>query len=114
MISYLEAKNRVKLLKELEPRYSKAKLVLLGERLEINSWNFSPDFYLIVENAEIDGNDRFHLIITLNPQVLTSNVNALTMKTYLQKFSCWWIPSPDLEYMKRHLKPISTFLYGKY
>lgn len=113
-MNYLEAKERERLLKELEPKFTKAELVLLGERLDINSHNFPPNFYLLVENAEIDGNDRFHLIITLNPKALTSNGNALTINTCLQKFSCWWIPSIDLGYMKRHLKPISTFLYGKY
>lgn len=52
MLNYLEAKDRERLLKKLEPRYKHAKLVLFGMPIEIDGRVFEPDFYLIVENAD--------------------------------------------------------------
>lgn len=111
-MNYLEAKERERLLKKLEPRYHNAELVLLGIMIELDNRYFEPDYYLIVKNAEVEGDRAYHLVITLNPQKPTKNVNALLMGTRASKFSNWWMNSSDLKYMKRYLKPINSFLYS--
>ena len=113
-MNYSEAKERERLLKKLEPRYQNAKLVFLGVSLEINNWRFAPDYYLLVRNHLEDKWGMHSLIITLNPRGLVRNVNALTMQSSIPRFSNWWIGASDLKYMERYLKPVSTFLYGKY
>lgn len=113
-MNYLEAKERERLLKKLEPRYTKAELVFLGVSLEINNWRFAPDYYLLVRNHLEDKRGMHSLIITLNPRGLVRNVNALTMQSSISRFSNWWISSSDLNYMERHLKPINSFLYHRY
>lgn len=113
-MNYLEAKERERLLKKLEPRYQNAKLVFLGVSLEINNWRFASDYYLLVRNHLEDKWGMHSLIITLNPRRLVRNVNALTMQSSISRFSNWWIGASDLKYMERYLKPVSTFLYGKY
>lgn len=113
-MNYSEAKERERLLKKLEPRYQNAKLVFLGVSLELNNWRFAPDYYLLVRNHLEDKWGMHSLIITLNPRELVRNVNALTMQSSISRFSNWWIGASDLKYMERYLKPVSTFLYGKY
>lgn len=114
MLNYLEAKDRERLLKKLEPRYKHAKLVLFGMPIEIDGRVFEPDFYLIVENADRESGRVFHLMITLNPFKPCKNTNALLMETRLAKFSNWWIKPKELEYLKRCFKPIADFLYYSY
>lgn len=113
-MNYLEAKERERLLKKLEPRYYNAELVLLGTMIELENRYFEPDYYLIVRNAEVEGNRAYHLIITLNPKKSCKNQNALIIEARLSKFSNWWINTYDLKYMERYLKPISSFLYHKF
>lgn len=113
-MNYLEAKERERLLKKLEPRYQNAELVFLDTSLEINGWCFAPNYYLLVRNYLEDKWGIHSIIITLDPKKLTRNVNALTMQSSISRFSNWWIFSSDLNYMERHLKPISSFLYHKY
>ena len=113
-MNYLEAKERERLLKKLEPRYKNAELVLLGTSLEINGWRFAPNYYLLVRNYLDDRWGIHSIIITLDPKGLARNVNALTMQSSISRFSNWWISPSDLNYMERHLKPISSFLYHKY
>lgn len=113
-MNYLEAKERERLLKKLEPRYHNAELVFLGASLEINNWNFAPNYYLLVRDYLEDKWGMHSIIITIDPKGLTRNVNALTMQSSISRFSNWWIGASDLKYMERYLKPISTFLYGKY
>lgn len=114
MMNYLEAKERERLLKKLEPRYTKAELVFLNVSLEINGWRFAPNYYLLVRNCLEDKWGIHSIIITLDPNGLTRNINALTLQSSISRFSNWWISSSDLNYMERHLKPISSFLYHKY
>lgn len=113
-MNYLEAKERERLLKELEPRYQNAELVLLDTSLEINNWRFAPNYYLLVRNHLEDKWGMHSLIITLDPRGLVRNVNALTMQSSISRFSNWWIGASDLKYMERYLKPISSFLYHKF
>ena len=113
-MNYLEAKERERLLKKLEPRYQNAKLVFLDTSLEINGWRFAPNYYLLVSNY-LEDKGRIHsIIITLDPKGLVRNVNALTMQSSISRFSNWCIGASDLKYMERYLKPVSTFLYDKY
>lgn len=113
-MNYLEAKERERLLKKLEPRYKNAELVFLGTSLEINNWYFAPNYYLLVRDCLEDRWGIHSLIITLDPKGLARNVNALTTQSSISRFSNWWISPSDLNYMERHLKPISSFLYHKY
>lgn len=113
-MNYLEAKERERLLKKLEPRYTKAELVFLNVSLEINGWRFAPNYYLLVRNRLEDKWGTHSIIITLDPKGLARNVNALTIQSSISRFSNWWISASDLNYMERHLKPISSFLYHKY
>lgn len=114
-MNYLEAKERERLLKKLEPRYQNAELVFLDTSLEINNWRFSPNYYLLVRNCLEDKWGIYSIIIiTLDTKGLVRNVNALTMQSSISRFSNWWIGASDLKYMERYLKPVSTFLYDKY
>lgn len=113
-MNYLEAKERERLLKKLEPRYHNAELVFLDTSLEINYRRFAPNYYLLVRNYLEDKWGIHSIIITLDPKGLARNVNALTIQSSISRFSNWWIGASDLKYMERYLKPISTFLYGKY
>lgn len=60
-MNYLEAKERERLLKKLEPRYYNAELVLLGTMIELDNRYFEPDYYLIVRNAEVEGLSLIHI-----------------------------------------------------
>lgn len=111
-MNYLEAKERERLLKKLEPRYHNAELVFIGAPLDINGWHFKPNYYLIAKHAINDERGIHSIIITLDPKELTRNSNALTISAYLLKFSCWWITPKSLNYMERYLKPINSFLYS--
>lgn len=113
-MNYLEAKERERLLKKLEPRYKNAELVLLGKMIELENRYFEPDYYLLVKDAEKEGHRAYHVIITLNPKKSCKNQNALNIEARLSQFSNWWINTYDLNYMKMFLKPISSFLYHKY
>jgi len=111
-MNYLEAKERERILKKLEPRYKNAKLVLLSTSLEINGWRFESNYYLIVKHLKYK-NGIHSLIITLDPNGLTRNINALTIHSSISRFSNWWISASDLKSMERFLKPINSFLYYK-
>lgn len=113
-MNYLEAKERERLLKKLEPRYKNAELVLLGTSLEINGWRFAPNYYLLVSNYLEDKWGMHSIIITLDPKGLARNVNALTIQSSISRFSNWWIGASDLKYMEMFLKPINSFLYHRY
>jgi hypothetical protein len=113
-MNYLEAKERERLLKKLEPRYTKAELVFLDTSLEINNWRFAPNYYLLVRNCLEDRWGIHSIIITLDPKGLVRNVNALTIQSSISRFSNWWISASDLNYMERHLKPINSFIYHRY
>ena len=114
MMNYLEAKERERLLKKLEPRYQNAELVFLDTSLEINGWRFAPNYYLLVRNCLEYKLGIHSLIITLDPKGLTRNVNALTVQSSISRFSNWWISASDLRYMKMFLKTINSFLYHRY
>ena len=112
-MNYLEAKNREKILKKLEPRYRMAELVFLDASIYINGWHFEPNYYLIVKHTLKYKNGIHSLIITLDPNGLTRNINALTIHSSISRFSNWWISASDLKSMERFLKPINSFLYYK-
>ena len=113
MLTLREALKRKKLFDE-SGRWQTAELVLLGQEAFINRWTFKPNYYLVVECAEVDyEGEVFHLIITLDPTEPTKNNNALSLKLDKLRFSNWWISTSDLKFMKRFLKPINSFLYYK-
>lgn len=112
-MNYLEAKERERILKKLEPRYKNAELVLFSTSLEINGWRFAPNYYLLVRNCLEDKWGMRSIIITLDPNGLTRNINALTTYSSISRFSNWWISASDLKFMERFLKPINSFLYYK-
>lgn len=114
MLTLREALKRKKLFNE-SGRWQTAELVLLGQEEYINRWNFKPNYYLVVECAEVDyEGEVFHLIITLDPIEQTRNDNALSLDLSDLGFSNWWIKPKELEYLKRCLKPITDFLYYSY
>lgn len=114
MINYIEAKERERLLKKLEPRYKSAKLIYLSKHITVNGWYFDSDYYLIVESIELKDITGFDLmIITLNPKSPTWNVAMQSLESVISKFSSWFIYEAHLRYMERYLKPISSFLYHK-
>lgn len=113
MMNYLEAKNREKILKKLEPRYRMAELVFLDASIHINGWHFKPNYYLIVKHTLKNRGGIHSLIITLDPNELTRNINALTIHSSISRFSNWWISVSDLKVMERFLKPVNSFLYYK-
>lgn len=115
MLTLRRALKRKKLFEELDEKWKTAELVLLGQEAFINRWTFKPNYYLVVECAEVDyEGEVFHLIITLDPTQPTKNNNALSLKAERLGFANWWIGASDLKYMERYLKPVSTFLYDKY
>lgn len=115
MLTLRRALKRKKLSEELDEKWKTAELVLLGQEAFINRWTFKPNYYLVVECAEVDyEGEVFHLIITLDPTQPTKNNNALSLKAERLGFTNWWIGASDLKYMERYLKPVSTFLYDKY
>lgn len=112
-MNYLEAKERERILKKLEPRYKNAELVLLSISLKINGWCFAPNYYLLARNCLEDNRGMHSLIITLDPNELTRNINALTIHSSISRFSNWWISASDLKVMERFIKPVNSFLYYK-
>lgn len=68
MLTLREALKRKKLFEELDEKWKTAELVLLGKETYINRWTFKPNYYLVVECAEVNyEGEVFHLIITLDP-----------------------------------------------
>ena len=115
MLTLRRALKRKKLFEKLDKKWKTAELVLLGQETYINRRTFKSNYYLVVECAEVDyDGEIFHLIITLDPVEPTNNKNALSLKAERLGFTNWWISASDLNYMERHLKPISSFLYHKY
>lgn len=113
MLTLREALKRKKLFDE-SGRWQTAKLVLLGQEAFINRWTFKPNYYLVVECAEVDyEGEVFHLIITLDPTEQTRNDNALSLDLSDLGFSNWWIYTEDLQYMSQSLKPLVPILYIK-
>lgn len=114
MLTLREALKRKKLFEELDEKWKTAKLVLLGQETYINRWAFKPNYYLVVECAEVDyGGEIFHLIITLDPVEPTKNKNALSLKVESLGFTNWWIDTKDLQQMRQSLKPLVPILYTK-
>ena len=115
MLTLRGALKRKNLFEELDEKWKTAELVLLGKETYINRRTFKSNYYLVVECAEVDyDGEVYHLIITLDPVDPTKNKNALSLKAERLGFTNWWIGASDLKYMERYLKPVSTFLYGKY
>lgn len=113
MLTLREALKRKKLFDE-SGRWQTAKLVLLSQEVYINRWNFKPNYYLVVECAEVDyEGEVFHLIITLDPIEQTRNDNALSLDLSDLGFSNWWIDTEDLQQMSQSLKPLVPILYTK-
>lgn len=113
MLTLREALKRKKLFDE-SGRWQTAKLVLLSQEAFINRWTFKPNYYLVVECAEVDyEGDVFHLIITLDPSEQMRNDNALSLDLSDLGFSNWWIDTEDLQYMSQSLKPLVPILYTK-
>ena len=51
----------------LDEKWKTVELVLLGQETYINRWYFKPNYYLVVECAEVDyDGEVYHLIITLD------------------------------------------------
>lgn len=114
MLTLREALKRKKLFEELDEKWKTAKLVLLGQETYINRWAFKPNYYLVVECAEVDyGGEVYHLIITLDPVEPTKNKNALSLKVESLGFTNWWIDTKDLQQMRQSLKPLVPILYTK-
>lgn len=106
--------KRKKLFEELDEKWKTAELVLLGQETYINRWTFKPNYYLVVECAEVDyEREVFHLIITLDPTQPTKNKNALSLKAESLGFTNWWIDTEDLQQMRKSLKPLVPILYTK-
>ena len=114
MLILREALKRKKLFEELDEKWKTAKLVLLGQETYINRWAFKPNYYLVVECAEVDyDGEIFHLIITLDPVESTKTKNALSLKIESLGFTNWWIDTKDLQQMRQSLKPLVPILYTK-
>lgn len=114
MLTLRRALKRKKLFEELDEKWKTAELVLLGQEAFINRWTFKPNYYLVVECAEVDyEGEVFHLIITLDPTQQTKNNNALSLKTERLGFTNWWIDTEDLQQMRQSLKPLVPILYTK-
>lgn len=115
MLTLREALKRKNLFEELDEKWKTAELVLLGQEIFINRRTFKSNYYLVVECAEVGyGGEVYHLIITLDPVDPTKNKNALSLNAERLGFTNWWIDTEDLQQMRQSLKPVSTFLYGKY
>lgn len=114
MLTLRRALKRKKLFEELDEKWKTAELVLLGQEAFINRWTFKPNYYLVVECAEVDyEGEVFHLIITLDPTQPTKNNNALSLKAEILGFTNWWIDTEDLQQMRQSLKPLVPILYTK-
>lgn len=114
MLALRRALKRKKLFEELDEKWKTAELVLLGQEAFINRWTFKPNYYLVVECAEVDyEGEVFHLIITLDPTQPTKNNNALSLKAERLGFTNWWIDTEDLQQMRQSLKPLVPILYTK-
>lgn len=114
MLALRRALKRKKLFEELDEKWKTAELVLLGQEAFINRWTFKPNYYLVVECAEVDyEGEVFHLIITLDPTQPTKNNNALSLKAERLGFTNWWIDTEDLQQMRQPLKPLVPILYTK-
>ena len=114
MLTLRRALKRKKLFEELDEKWKTAELVLLGQEAFINRWTFKPNYYLVVECAEVDyEGEVFHLIITLDPTQPTKNNNALSLKAERLGFANWWIDTEDLQQMRQSLKPLVPILYTK-
>lgn len=114
MLTLRRALKRKKLFEELDEKWKTAELVLLGQEAFINRWTFKPNYYLVVECANVDyEGEVFHLIITLDPTQPTKNNNALSLKAELLGFTNWWIDTEDLQQMRQSLKPLVPILYTK-
>jgi hypothetical protein len=114
MLTLRRALKRKKLFEELDEKWKTAELVLLGQEAFINRWTFKPNYYLVVECAEVDyEGEVFHLIITLDPTQPTKNNNALSLKAERLGFTNWWIDTEDLQQMRQSLKPLVPILYTK-
>ncbi len=114
MLTLRRALKRKKLFEELDEKWKTAELVLLGQEAFINRWTFKPNYYLVVECAEVDyEGEVFHLIIILDPTQPTKNNNALSLKAERLGFTNWWIDTEDLQQMRQSLKPLVPILYTK-
>lgn len=114
MLTLRRALKRKKLFEELDEKWKTAELVLLGQEAFINRWTFKPNYYLVVECAEVDyEGEVFHLIITLDPTQPTKNNNALSLRAERLGFTNWWIDTEDLQQMRQSLKPLVPILYTK-
>ena len=113
MLTLKEALKRKKVFDE-SGKWQTAELVLLGQEAFINRWTFKPNYYLVIECAEVDyEGEVFHLIINLDPTEPTKNTNALSLKLYRLGFTNWWIDTEDLQKMRQSLKPLVPILYTK-
>ena len=114
MLTLRRALKRKKLFEELDKKWKTAKLILLGKETYINRRTFKPNYYLVVECAEVDyEGEVFHLIITLDPVEPTNNKNALSLKAERFGFTNWWIDTADLPQLTQSLKPLVPILYTK-
>lgn len=113
MLTLRRALQRKKLFEELGEKWKTAELVLLGQETYINRWAFKPNYYLVVECADVDyEGEVFHLIITLDPVEPTNTKNALSLKEESLGFTNWWIDTEDLQQMRQSLKPL-PIIYTK-
>lgn len=135
MLTLRRALKRKKLFEELDEKWKTAELVLLGQEAFINRWTFKPNYYLVVECAEVDyEGEVFHLIITLDPTQPTKNnpvsgnyivaiVNLedtmsghdehISEEAYEAGFTCWNLKLSffnDIQGVKNYIMGIS-FLY---
>ena len=114
MLTLRRALKRKKLFENLDEKWKTVELVLLGQEIYINRWYFKPNYYLVVECADVDyGGEVYHLIITLDPTQPTKNKNALSLKAESLGFTNWWIDTEDLQQMRQSLKPLVPILYTK-
>lgn len=114
MLTLRRALQRKKLFEELGEKWKTAELVLLGQETYINGWTFKPNYYLVVECADVDyEGEVFHLIITLDLTQPTKNNKALSLKAGRLGFTNWWIDTEDLQQMRQSLKPLVPILYTK-
>lgn len=114
MLTLRRALKRKNLFEELDEKRKTAELVLLGQEAFINRWTFKPNYYLVVECADVDyEGEVFHLIITLDPTQPTKNNNALSLKAERLGFTNWWIDTEDLQQMRQSLKSLVPILYIK-
>lgn len=114
MLTLREALKRKKLFEELDEKWKTAELVLLGKETYINRCAFKPNYYLVVECADVDyEREVLHLIITLDSTQPTKIKNALSLKAERLGFTNWWIDTEDLQLMRQSLKPLVPIIYTK-